>query len=65
MLLDFHVPTRSLNLQVLVIEGLKIGFRRRRLHSYLPKFKPAATKVHMILRRYVVFTWMRDNRESM
>ena len=29
---DFHVPTKTLfNLQVSVTEGLKIGFKRRRL----------------------------------
>jgi hypothetical protein len=37
--LDFHAPTKVLlNLQVLVIEGLKIGFRRRRLVG-VPKFE--------------------------
>jgi hypothetical protein len=33
------------------------------VHCNLLNITPVATKVHMVLRRYVVFTYMRDNRE--
>ena len=33
------------------------------LHFNLPNIKHVATKVHVILRRFVVLTWMYDNRD--
>jgi hypothetical protein len=33
------------------------------VHYNLPNITHVATKVHVILRRYVVLTWMHDNRE--
>ena len=33
------------------------------MHSSLPTVVLVATKVHVILRRYVVLTWMHDNRD--
>ena len=33
------------------------------LHSNLPNIMLVAIKVHVILRRFVVSTWMRDNKE--
>ena len=33
------------------------------VHSNLSNIMPMATKVHMILRRYVVLTWMCDSKE--
>ena len=34
-------------------------------HFYLPNIMTVAIKVHMILRRHVVLTWMRDIRGSL
>ena len=33
------------------------------MHSSLPTTMLVAAKVHVILRRYVVLTWMHDNRD--
>ena len=33
------------------------------LHSDLPNIMPVATKVHVILRRPIVLTWMHDIRD--
>ena len=33
------------------------------LHTNLPNITPTATNVHVVLRRCVVLTWVRDNRE--
>ena len=33
------------------------------VHSNLPNIMLVATKVHIILRKYVVLTWMCDNKE--
>ena len=37
---------------------------RNQLHSNLHDVMHVATKVHVILRRYVVLTWMCPNKES-
>ena len=39
-----------------------VGYNLR-VHSNLPNSTPAATKVHVILMRYVGSTWMHDDRE--
>lgn len=33
------------------------------IHSNLPNVTSVTTKVHVILRRYVVLAWMCDNKE--
>jgi len=33
------------------------------IHTNFPKTMLVVTKVHVLLRRYVVLTWMHDNRE--
>ena len=33
------------------------------MHSNPLNIMPVATKKHVVLRRYVVLTWMRDDRE--
>ena len=35
------------------------------IHSKLHSMTPVATKVHMILRSFVVLTWMRNTSELM
>ena len=35
------------------------------IHSNLPNIMLGETDVHVILRRFVVLTWMRDNKGSM
>jgi hypothetical protein len=32
------------------------------IHSNLPNIMHVATKAHVVLRRYVVLTWMHDNK---
>ena len=35
----------------------------KKLHSNLPNIMHVATKLHVILRRYVILTWVHDNKE--
>ena len=61
---NFHIPgevgaERNLRLAYL---NLKMSWCMM-VHSKLRSITPVATKVHIILRSFVVLTWMRDTIE--
>jgi hypothetical protein len=58
-LLDFHVFTSALfNLQVLITEALKIGFRRRRRLLGGPKFEKMRVASWHITPPNSLYTWV-------
>jgi hypothetical protein len=48
--------------QLWLHQRLKMGYKRfgKLAHSKLRSIQHVATKVHVILQRFVVLTWMRD-----
>ena len=44
-------------------DGVTINSMEHEMHSIIPNITHVATKVHVILRRLVMVTWMHDNRE--